>query len=326
MKFLKIFIFIAYFLGLSTTAYGDEVLPSYMEIKELTENSYSVILKVPSKKNKLNVEILFSPAVDLLSEPKETNIDRFFVHSQYIYAKEGLGGTTIRLKGLERINTEVLLRIIDKTGNSISGRISPNSPYYEVQKTIGKFDAIKTYGVFGFEHILAGMDHLLFVVCLVFLSTSYGKLFWAITGFTLAHSVTLVLSALQIVQLPIPPIEAGIALSIIFLAVEIAKRNSESLAYRYPVAVSSSFGLLHGFGFASALMEVGLPQTEQILALLFFNIGVEIGQLVFVAILVSALSLLGLIWKRSKYLLLTPASYVIGSIATMWLIQRITVF
>lgn len=326
MKFVKFILLMVCFLGINTTIYADEVLPSYLEIKELSNNSYSVILKVLSRKNKLNVEVLFDPAVNSLSEPKVTNVDRFLVHYQQIYVKGGLGGHTIHLKGLERINAEVLLRIIDKKGNIVSGRISPDNPYYKIKKTVGKMDAIRTYVIFGFEHILEGMDHLLFVACLVFLSTSYRKLIWAITGFTLAHSVTLLLSALKIVQLPIPPIEAAIALSILFLAVEIAKRNKDSLAYRYPVAVSSSFGLLHGFGFASALMEIGLPQTERILALLFFNVGVEIGQLFFVAILLGSLWLVGLFWKRSKVALLTPGSYVIGSVATMWLIQRIMFF
>lgn len=137
------------------------------------------------------------------------------------------------------------------------------------------------YTVLGLQHILAGFDHLLFLLCLLLVAGSWKRVLVTITGFSVAHSLTLVLSALEWVRLPLPPVEAVIALSIIFLATEIIKDNRETLTWRYPVAVSSSFGLLHGFGFAAALADIGLPQTELITGLLFFNVGVEVGQVFF---------------------------------------------
>ena len=149
------------------------------------------------------------------------------------------------------------------------------------------------YTWLGMEHIWIGFDHLLFVLCLIWIAGSLRRILITITGFTLAHSVTLALSALQIVVLPVPPIEAVIALSVLFLATEIARGEggfngakgangaSGALTWRYPIAVSSTFGLLHGLGFAAVLNEIGLPQTELVTGLVFFNVGVEIGQVVF---------------------------------------------
>jgi hydrogenase/urease accessory protein HupE len=187
----------------------------------------------------------------------------------------------------------------------------------------------------GVQHILGGYDHLLFLVCLMLIAGTGRRILITITGFTIAHSVTLVLSALGVVHVPIPPVEAAIALSIVFLAVEIVRGDPSSLTYRYPIAVSSSFGLLHGFGFAAVLGETGLPQTEITTALLFFNVGVEIGQIVFVVAIIAiyqairhvgsafldrGVSIAGL---RS---LQTPAAYAVGMLAAFWLIERIASF
>ena len=130
------------------------------------------------------------------------------------------------------------------------------------------------YTWLGMEHIWIGFDHLLFVLCLIWIAGGIRRILVTITGFTLAHSVTLVLAALEVVSLPVPPIEAVIALSVLFLASEIARGKQDNLTWRYPIAVSSSFGLLHGLGFAAVLGEIGLPQTELVTGLVFFNVGV----------------------------------------------------
>ncbi|WP_424286598.1 HupE/UreJ family protein [Eudoraea sp.] len=140
----------------------------------------------------------------------------------------------------------------------------------------------RQYSILGIKHILEGWDHLLFLICLMLVAGIGKKLWITITGFTIAHSITLALSALDVVRLPIPPVEAVIALSVVYLAVEIALQKKDSLTYRYPIAVSSSFGLLHGFGFAAVLSDIGLPQIEVVTSLLFFNVGVELGQIIFV--------------------------------------------
>jgi hydrogenase/urease accessory protein HupE len=187
----------------------------------------------------------------------------------------------------------------------------------------------------GVRHILEGYDHLLFLACLLLIAGTGRRIFITITGFTLAHSITLALSALGVVHVPIPPVEAAIALSIVFLAVEIVRGNENSLTYRYPIAVASSFGLLHGFGFAAALAETGLPQVEIPAALLFFNLGVELGQILFVIGVVVLFQLIRLAARalgdddlsvRALKPLQTPAAYAVGILACFWMIQRVATF
>ena len=186
------------------------------------------------------------------------------------------------------------------------------------------------------RHIWIGIDHLLFVACLLFIARTPRRLLITITGFTIAHSITLALSALDLIRIPTPPVEAMIALSVLFMAWEIARGNYQSLTHRFPVAVSASFGLLHGFGFAAVLRDIGLPQTELPTALLFFNVGVEIGQVLFVVALVVAFFALKpalvrllrsakhneVLWSSAT----VPASYVIGAVASYWMIDRVTGF
>lgn len=185
-----------------------------------------------------------------------------------------------------------------------------------------------TYLVLGIEHILLGLDHLLFVLVLLMLINSPKKLIYTITAFTFAHSITLVLAALEIVVIPVPPVEACIALSIVYVASEViaAKKNKEILTLRRPWLVAFAFGLLHGLGFAAALSEIGLPQNAIAVALLVFNIGVEVGQLIFVLIMVLLQNiLLRLEWYKKTYSSnLFP--YLIGSLASFWLIQRVASF
>ena len=184
-----------------------------------------------------------------------------------------------------------------------------------------------TYTVLGIEHILGGPDHLLFVLCLLFIARSGKKLLWCITGFTIAHSITLIAASLDWVAIPIPPVEAAIALSIVFLASEIIKRREASLSLRYPATVSSSFGLLHGFGFASVLSDIGLPAEETVLALLSFNVGVEIGQLLFVAALYVLWFAAATVAQNLKAEnLRIPLGYGCGVMATIWLVERLAAF
>jgi hypothetical protein len=194
--------------------------------------------------------------------------------------------------------------------------------------------------VLGVQHILEGVDHLLFVGCLLLVAGMGRKLVITITGFTLAHSVTLALATLDIVRIPVPPVEAVIALSIVFLAREIARPGRDSLTYRYPVAVSMSFGLLHGFGFAAVLGEIGLPASDVPIALLCFNVGVELGQLLFIGILLLPV----LVWRRLRprpqeeetspsakpgrtwRAVEILSAYAIGTVAAWWTLERVWSF
>jgi hydrogenase/urease accessory protein HupE len=187
-------------------------------------------------------------------------------------------------------------------------------------------EVILQYVNAGIVHILIGYDHLLFVLCLMFMAGSTQRLLLTITGFTLAHSLTLALSSFSILQLPIEFVEVLIALSIVILAAEIIKNNRSSLAWRYPMVTASTFGLLHGFGFASVLGELGLPNDLKLTALVFFNIGVELGQIAFIAGCLLLIKFALALSKRLEWPITALANwgiYLVGIISSYWLTERL---
>lgn len=237
-------------------------------------------------------------------------------------------GTTAPAVGLAFPGTApslaTLIRVQWPDGSSRTLHAAPGTTTIALpgQATMGA--VFRQYLALGVEHILLGFDHLLFVGCLVLLAGNLTRLALAITGFTIAHSLTLGAAALGLIWLPVPPIEAAIALSILFLATELARDRRDTLTWRHPVLVASAFGLLHGFGFASVLSELGLPDRELPAALLAFNLGVEAGQLLFVLMLLPALLAL-------KRLVPAPrvrrvAAYPIGTLAAFWMLQRLAAF
>ena len=293
---------------------------AYLKIETSDNKTYQILWKQPSNvaRSSTPLSIAFESSLSL-QEKTNYQVNGWRIKTYELIAKNGLSGKTLTIKNLEKTVTDVIVKYQQQ-----SLRLTPDQPSYTFTITPSSWQTIQSYTMFGVEHILEGYDHLLFVLCLLIIASNLKKLLWAITGFTLAHSITLIISTLEIIRIPIVPVEACIALSIVFLAVEIAKHNKKSISYRYPVSVSSSFGLLHGFGFASALLELGLPQNDRLLALGFFNVGVEIGQLLFIGFVLLALKSLKLGSMHGSYRLFN--SYVIGSIASMWLIERIIQF
>ena len=220
-------------------------------------------------------------------------------------------------------------------GGSISAMLAPADGNWTVPPPVTPGRVVKEYSLLGIEHIITGYDHLLFVFGLLVIARSMHRILLTVTGFTLAHSISLSLSALGFVHVPVAPVEATIALSIMFLAHEIGQHSAESLTDRYPLLVSCSFGLLHGLGFARSLGEIGLAQNEVLLSLLFFNVGVEIGQLLFIGTVLALMWMVNVLlrlpsrqwesgaWrKRSDQL----AAYVIGIPSAYWLIERVARF
>jgi hydrogenase/urease accessory protein HupE len=237
----------------------------------------------------------------------------------------GIGGRELRIDGLELTQTDVLLRVDYLDGSASNQRLTPAAPSVVIPERPSALEVIRTYTVLGIGHILGGVDHLLFVLALLLLVRGLGRLVATVTAFTLAHSVTLAAATLGFVHVPSAPVEATIALSILFLASELARQGTDprtDLTTRFPWLVAFSFGLLHGFGFAGALSEVGVPQKAVPLALLFFNVGVEIGQLAFIA------AVLAIGWSLRRAAIRAPgwwpraAAYGIGSLAAFWLVQR----
>ena len=314
---------------------ADEYRPAYLEFKQVSDNVFDMLWKVPARGQnaRLSISVVLPDDVKILIAKKSKFIGQAHFERSTISRKGGLAGTIISIKGLEQVRTDVLVRIQTLDGSSETARLNAASTSFIVKGTPEFWNVVTTYMTFGIEHILKGFDHLLFVACLIFIAGTWRRILITITGFTLAHSLTLTLAALELVRLPIPPIEAVIALSIVFLAREIAMKQRDTITWRYPIIISSSFGLLHGFGFASALSDIGLPQTEIPGALLAFNIGVEIGQVLFVS---SLLALSWLIVRMSQrlntnsidllHIYKTPLAYGIGSITTFWTIERVANF
>ena len=268
-------------LSLGSIAQADDMRPASLTITASDASRFDVLFKMPIRNGKRQqLEAQFDDATLMPSPKSRRVINNAYVENFTLERKAGLEGMQITIAGLKGASGDVLLRIIDTKQQTVTAVLNTETPEYTVPeiKKMTKADTIITYIILGVEHILVGLDHLLFVACLVYISGSRKKLLLTITGFTVAHSITLILAATDTLVIPIAPVEAVIALSIVFLAWEIAKNNKNSLSLKYPILVSSSFGLLHGFGFASVLAEIGLPQNEKLLALLCFNIGVEVGQ------------------------------------------------
>ena len=235
----------------------------------------------------------------------------------------GLTGSTVTIDGLTATFTDVLLRLERIDGTDITRRLTPDEPSYVFEAEPNRWQVARTYLALGVEHILSGVDHLLFVLALLMVVVGWRRLVGTVTAFTIAHSITLALASLGFVRVPGPPVEAIIALSIVFVAAEIirGRQGNPGLTARLPWIVAFSFGLLHGFGFAGALSEIGLPQSSIPLALFTFNVGVEIGQLIFIAAVM-------VVYAIGKRLQPTPPewawrvpTYAIGGIAAFWVIR-----
>ena len=238
-----------------------------------------------------------------------------------------LEGATIDVEGIDRSRTDVLLRVGLADGRSFRTVLRPANPSFVVPERERAWDVMKAYVRMGFEHILAGIDHLLFVLGLIVLVKGGRKLIGVITAFTLGHSVSLSLAALGWIRIPSTPVDLLIALSIFILGVELLRdpERKPGLVRRYPWAVTTGFGFLHGLGFAGALVEVGLPGGEIPLALFSFNVGIEIGQLLFVFVVLLngvALRLLAFQWPRWST---RATAYAVGSLASFWLVDRFVV-
>ena len=314
----------------SMPASAHEARPAYLQLQQIDAETSDVFWKVPGlgEDKRLAIHVQFAPDTETVGSISASFANNAFLQRWRVRRNGGFDRTSIRIDGLEATLTDALVRIERLDGTTQTVRLSPSSPSFTVEAEPGKWEVARAYLVLGIEHILLGIDHLLFILALMILVRGAKRLLWTITAFTVAHSFTLAAATLGWIHVPIPPVEASIALSIVFLAAEIARTRTghSSLTYRKPWIVAFLFGLLHGLGFASALSEVGLPANAIPLALLFFNVGVETGQVVFIgcvlAIVAGArrLSLPPSVWNWR-----VPV-YAIGAVAACWTFQRIGAF
>ncbi len=304
--------------------------PAYLEINEQTVGRFSILWKRPFVGGRpMNIFPQLPSNCKNITEPAvQTSagaaVERWLVNC----GGSGIINGKVIIDGLPATQTDVLLRVQLIDGSMHTAVLRPDSPSFLVPEKASKTKVAGSYLSLGTWHIFGGFDHLLFVLGLLLIVRSTGLLIKTITAFTLAHSVTLAIAALGFVHVPQAPVEAVIALSILFLATELSKqhRGETGLTTKAPWLVALSFGLLHGFGFAGALTEVGLPQTDIPLALLFFNVGVEVGQLIFVAGVLCVVWIINNItFQWPKWAGQVPA-YAIGSMAAFWFIQRTVSF
>ena len=322
--------FLLAFAFLPSLAGAHEMRPGYLEIKESSQDTYDVLWKVPALGDnmRLGLYLRFADDVDMVNEPVVGFLGSAYIQRMRIRREGGLTGSLVTIDGLDTTFTDVLLRLERADGSEITHRLTPAAPSYVIEAEPGRGQVAWTYFVLGVEHILSGIDHLFFVLALLMVVAGWRKLIGTITAFTVAHSITLALAALGFVHVPGPPVEAVIALSIVFVAAEIlrGRQGNPGLTARLPWIVAFTFGLLHGFGFAGALTEIGLPQSAIPLALFTFNVGVEAGQLLFVGAVLVLYSVARRIQPTPPEWAWRIPTYAIGGVAAYWMIDRVVGF
>ena len=329
-------------LILATIGIADDSRPLFIQIDQQPAvlYQYQVYIKVPqTSKLPMDAELNTESFCNKSPDNKQEISDGSLLKSYQLQCSRKLNGSVVTVK----INAagSALFTLIKFTGQNqqrFSTLLKPDQARWQIPTVLTKWSIVSQYTTFGVTHMLTGYDHLLFVACVFFICQSRVRKRWkalltTITGFTLGHSVTLGLNALGMVAINVRAVEICIALSIAFLAAEIIRHHNNqrtSLTYQYPAWVSTGFGLLHGFGFASLLNDYGLPQDQTFLGLLSFNLGIEIGQLAFVAFLVLITLALGKLLHRIKesnysQTLKQIPIYAIGSIAMFWFFQRLLI-
>lgn len=308
----------------ATATQAHEVRPAYLQIDQTGPERYTVIWRTPLLSGAPLPVVLTLPAdTRTVSGPGVQQMAGATIERRIVEIPGGLAGKRIEFVGLQATITDVLTRITED-GHTVTGMVRPAEPFLDVAAEQGTLAVALTYLGEGVRHILSGFDHLLFVAALMLIVRDWRMLVKTVTAFTLAHSITLALATLGLVSLPPGPVEATIALSIVLVCVEAVRlrRGETSLATDWPWLVAFAFGLLHGFGFARALVDLGLPPGDIPVALLFFNLGVETGQLLFIGAILAAVAV-------ARRLLTIPrqapvvAAYAIGIVATFWCFDRL---
>jgi HupE / UreJ protein len=311
-------------------AHADEIRPALLDIKEQNTGLFAVTWKVPTRNGQaLAIAPKLPSSLELVGSPSVQDAPGARVeHATYKSDGTSVAGQTIAIEGLSVLATDVLLLVQLQNGNQHSAILRPASPDFTIPLEASRLEIAADYWRMGTIHILEGADHLLFVLALLLIVDGLGALLKAVTAFTVAHSITLALATLGVIHLPPAPTEAIIALSILFLAAEIVHKHNGQIGVteRWPWLIAFSFGLFHGLGFAGALSEIGVPQAEVPLALLMFNVGVETGQLLFIAVVLVLLALLKRLPLTAPEGAWRVAPYTIGGLAAFWTIQRVMSF
>jgi hydrogenase/urease accessory protein HupE len=311
---------------ISAPANADELRPGYIELTQVKGQDWRLIWKAPLRSGLTSqTQPILPKGCTITGETERRLATQAVITQADVRCIDDLGGKTIGLSAFGGSKTDILVRIAPLNRPVQALRLTATEPSATISARPDRWQVARTYFITGIDHILFGYDHLLFVVAMVLLLSHFWPIAKAVTAFTIAHSITLIGTTLGLLGLPQQPVEAVIALSILFLAVEIAKADSATprLSQRLPWVVAFAFGLLHGFGFAGALQEIGLPENDVPTALLTFNIGVEAGQLVIVAATLLVLAGIRRLPNTLPRYAIQTATYAIGIIASFWFIERI---
>jgi len=312
----------------SRPAPAHELQPAFLELSERAAGEYDVLWKQPSVAGtRMPIVPVFPETCRQLGDARSERAGTAWLYTARVRCAKGLAGQTIAIEGLEAFTTDVLVRVQHADGGVETHVVKPVEPSVTLRSASDTRRGVGAYLYLGIEHILLGVDHLLFVLGLLLIVRNRWTLVKTITAFTVAHSITLAVATLGVAQVSAPALNAAIALSILFLGPEIVRtwRGETSFTIRHPWVVAFAFGLLHGFGFASGLAALGLPEDEIPLALLLFNVGVEIGQLAFVLVVIlleRSFRLLAVHWPRVVERL---PGYLVGTLGAFWTIQRVVV-
>jgi hydrogenase/urease accessory protein HupE len=315
--------------GLSAppSARAHEARPAYLELKETAPGQYSVLWRTPVLSGmRLPVALKIPDDVKSVREPTVQELADSLLERRWIDAgPAGLAGRRIEFPGLQLTITDVLIRVEMLDGRRWTAIARPSQPWVELAGSQGRLGVAATYMVQGIRHILFGADHLLFVLGLLLIVKDRWMLLKTVTAFTVAHSITLAVATLGYAEAPVLPLNAAIALSILFLGPEIVRtwRGETSFTIRHPWVVAFAFGLLHGFGFASALTGAGLPRQDLPLALLSFNVGVEVGQIGFIALVLAVERSFRALEIRWPGWVQALPGYTVGSLGAFWTVQRL---
>ncbi|HLN32892.1 MAG TPA: HupE/UreJ family protein [Gemmataceae bacterium] len=313
-------------LLMAAPAHAHESRPGYLELRELSDGRYEVFWKQPAVGDLvLQLTPVFPDSCTLTGADRQLLPGAMSTRLS-LSCPGGLVGNTIRFAGLEDTITTVLVRVYHLDGTEETHLVHPTTPFLTIRGAAGWTERARSYLQLGVEHIMMGLDHLLFVLGLLLIVKDRWTLVKTASAFTLAHSITLAVATLGYASVPGPPLNAAIALSILFLGPEIVRswRGQTSLTIRQPWVVAFAFGLLHGFGFASGLTATGLPRGEIPLALLLFNVGVEIGQLCFICLILLLERSFRQLEIRWPIWVAHAPGYLVGSLGAFWTLQRAT--
>ena len=314
----------------STSAAAHELQPGFLELRESSPGRYDVLWKLPSLGStdvRMPIVPVFPQTCRPLDDARADRAGSAWIFTSSLQCEGGLAGQTVGIEGLEAFTTDVLVRLQHADGRVETHVLKPVQPSVTLRRAGDAQRGASVYLNLGIEHILLGVDHLLFVLGLLLIVRDRWMLVKTVTAFTVAHSITLAVATFGVASVAPAPLNAAIALSILFLGPEIVRtwRGETSFTIRHPWVVAFAFGLLHGFGFASGLAALGLPKGEIPLALLLFNAGVEVGQLAFVVVVLlleRAFRLLHIHWPAFAARL---PGYVVGTLGAFWTIQRIVI-